>query len=95
MNIYLVIILSTLILEYVLSIIVKKLNLKKQSVKLPSEFEDVFDNGKYKKSQDYTITNTKFSLLVSTISIIAIILFILLGGFNFVDKIVIKLKFDS
>ena len=43
MNIFMVIILSALIADYVIKITTELLNLKALDEKLPSEFEDVYD----------------------------------------------------
>lgn len=88
MNIYLIIILSALIGEFVLQSIVKYLNLKSLKTKLPNEFKGFYDEEKYRKSQEYTKAKTKFGYVVSTFDIILIVAFILLGGFNYVDQFV-------
>jgi len=87
MNIYLVIILAAIIVEYVIDLVANHLNLKNLKTTLPGEFEDVFDEEKYAKSQRYTRETTKFSNIQSTFMVIVKILFILLGGFNLIDMI--------
>ena len=54
MNIYFYIIVVIILFEYLLSFIVRTLNLKALDPNLPKEFEDTFDNEKYLKSQEYT-----------------------------------------
>lgn len=85
MNEYLVFILTLLLLSYLLELVVAQLNLRSLSPELPSEFAGVYDAEQYAKSQDYTRTTTRFSLLQSTVSLILTLLFILVGGFNVVD----------
>jgi STE24 endopeptidase len=85
MNEYLVFILTLLLLSYLLELVVAQLNLRSLSPQLPSEFAGVYDALQYARSQDYTRTTTRFSLLQSTVSLILTLLFILLGGFNVVD----------
>ena len=87
MNIYLIIILGAILIDYTLNLISGTLNVKNASASLPQEFEGWYDADKYKKSQEYLRERTQFSLIVETISKTIVILFILLGGFNFVDKI--------
>ena len=53
---------------------------------LPAEFSDIFDKKKYQNSQDYTRATTSFSIVENSISIIVIIVFLLGGGFNIIDR---------
>ncbi|MFC2155584.1 M48 family metallopeptidase [Acidobacteriota bacterium] len=86
MNLYLIIILTVLIGKYLLDIIVVRLNIKNLTPELPDEFKGFYDQEKYAKSQRYTRENSKFGILQSTISTAIIIPFILLGGFNAIDR---------
>jgi STE24 endopeptidase len=88
MNIYLIIILAALILEFVLRSIVRYLNLKALKTKLPDEFKGFYDEEKYKRSQEYTRANARFAYVISTVDIVLIVVFILVGGFNYVDVFV-------
>ena len=76
MNIYFYIIIGIILFDYILSFIVRTLNLKALNPNLPKEFEDTFDNDKYLKSQEYTKTNSKFSYITSTFSLLVSLLFI-------------------
>jgi STE24 endopeptidase len=53
---------------------------------LPKEFEGYYDAEKYKKSQNYLKDKTNFSFISSLFVLVTGIVFILAGGFNFVDK---------
>ena len=88
MNIYLVIILTALIGEFVLQCIVRYLNLKSLNTDLPDEFRGFYHEDEYRKSQKYTRAQTKFEYVSSTSNIILLVAFILLGGFNYVDTYV-------
>jgi len=85
MNLWLIFILFLLIFSFLLETIVSFLNLKALVPKLPEEFADTYDQGKYRQSQKYTQTTTKFSLLENGFSTSITIIFLLLGGFNMVD----------
>lgn len=85
MNIYAVIILGTLFVEFVLSQIADRLNLKNMRPDLPREFHGFYDEKKYRKSQEYTRTYTRFGFLVETVDLIVLLLFWFLGGFNWLD----------
>ncbi len=88
MNIYLIIILTALCLQFLLQTIVRILNIKALSPILPEEFKGFFDAQKYGRSQEYTKTNAYFNQVLSTFSFLLIIGFILLGGFNYIDLFV-------
>lgn len=88
MNIYAVIILLALAVNYALNLISDLLNLRALQKALPDEFKDVFDEEKYRKAQEYTRVRTRFGLLTSTFSIIVLLVFWFAGGFNWVDVFV-------
>ena len=85
MNIYLIFILAFLIFEYVINTYSKYLNINSLKLDIPNSFIDFYDKKKYKSSQKYTIDNSKFSLVVSTINLLITIIFIITGGFNYID----------
>ena len=95
MNIYMIAIPFILVFEYILSFIVRTLNIKALDPVLPSEFEDTFDKDKYLKSQDYTRTNSKFSYITSTFSLILSLIFIFGGFYNAIDQYVISFGYSS
>jgi STE24 endopeptidase len=86
MNPYLIFILVILIGSYVLELVLDFLNVRYQKTDLPSEFEGYYDGEKYKKSQNYLRENTCFGMINDTIITPIIIIFILIGGFNAVDR---------
>ncbi len=88
MNIYAIIILTTLVVSFVIDLITEILNLKALRSNLPTEFDGVYDAEAYKKSQDYTRANTKFGFITSIFSILLILAFWFAGGFNHVDSLV-------
>lgn len=85
MNIYAIIILTTLILSFLLENIADMLNLKNLDTKLPDEFKGVYDLSSYKKSQNYTKIRTKFGFITSTFDLIILLIFWFAGGFNYLD----------
>ena len=88
MNIYLHIIPSAVIGEFLLRTLVRVLNLKALDPGLPNEFRGYYDEEKYARSQEYTRVNTRFAFFTTSFDLIVILVFILFGGFNFVDQIV-------
>lgn len=87
MNTYLLIILIIIVGDYLLDFIVETLNVKHVKTELPKEFEDYYDAEKYKKAQNYLKENTRFGIIIDTITTPITLAFILIGGFNYVDQI--------
>ncbi len=85
MSIYFIIIIGAIIFEYLLSFIVKILNIKALNPNVPKEFKDTFDQDKYTKAQEYTKTNTRFSFITSTFSLVLGLSFIFGGFYNIID----------
>ncbi len=88
MNFYAVIILLTLISEFILQLIADFLNLQSLNTKIPKEFDGVYDAEKYAKSQEYTRVRTRFGVVSSAFSLIVTLIFWFAGGFNALDTIV-------
>ena len=88
MNIFALIILVTLLFDYIISLIADVLNIKALKPDLPSEFRDVYDAETYTKSQEYTRINTHFGVLVATLSLALTLVFWFAGGFRYVDQLV-------
>jgi STE24 endopeptidase len=93
MNIYLLIILSMIIGNYLLDIVVETLNVRHASTDLPEEYEGYYDPEEYKKAQNYLKENTRFEIIASSITTPITVAFILIGGFNFVDQIARSFQF--
>jgi STE24 endopeptidase len=91
MNSYLTVILLILIIHYLLDLFSDWLNVRHVSTELPEEFKDYYDAEKYRQSQNYLREGTRFGICVDTFQTLIIIVFVLVGGFNFVDRIAINL----
>ena len=94
-SVYFYIIIGVIIFEYLLSFVVKILNIKALDPKLPKEFEGTFDQEKYTKSQEYTKTNTRFSFITSTFSLIISLSFIFGGVYNIIDQLIRKYNYSE
>ncbi|MCP9291687.1 M48 family metallopeptidase [Gracilimonas sediminicola] len=88
MNIYAIIILATIAIDFILDITSNYLNLKSLSKELPEEFEGVYDEDTYAKSQEYTKVRTKFGFLTGGFDLALVLGFWFSGGFNWLDQIV-------
>jgi len=87
MNVYLATILVILVARLLLEIIVETLNLRHLKETLPDEFQGYFDDKRYRKSQEYLRDTTRFGILSSSFDTVVPIIFMLVGGFNWVDVI--------
>jgi STE24 endopeptidase len=79
------VVIAIILFSYFLDVIIETLNLKRISSEIPEDFKGLYDQEKYKKSQDYLKTNTKFGLLQSTFSTLLILAFLFLDGFLLLD----------
>jgi len=86
MNTLFVIIISIIIFDFLFDKILDFLNLKNLSSKLPDEAKGIYDEEKYRKSQEYYKVNHNFSTLTSIISLIALMLMLFFNGFAYVDS---------
>ena len=87
MNAYLVAILAILFGRYLLELIADVLNVHHLSETVLPEFEHHYDTAKYAQSQRYLRDNTRFGIAVDTVETLATVVFVLVGGFNVVDRI--------
>ena len=85
MNNWLLLILVFLLGNYLLEQLLSYLNIKALVSKVPEEFQGIIDAEEYLKSQEYTKATSQFGLVQSTVSILALIIFLLAGGFNSLD----------
>ena len=95
MNIYAIVILATIVLDFILDLITNQLNLKALKKQVPKEFEEVYDADTYAKSQEYTKVQTRFGYLTGTFDLILLLVFWFSGGFNWLDQIVRSFGFGE
>ncbi|MGQ4808306.1 Protease HtpX [Candidatus Entotheonellaceae bacterium PAL068K] len=88
MNVYAVIILTTLLLGYVVNLIADLLNLHALRPELPTAFQGVYDARAYRTSQAYTRVQTQFGWVTGTFMLAITLVFWFAGGFNLVDRAV-------
>lgn len=85
MNIYFILIFIILIGNYLLNLIVDYLNVNNLKLELPGEFQGYYDAQKYALSQSYLKENTFFEKIKDTFYLLITLVFISMGGFNYVD----------
>lgn len=82
------IIIGIILFDYILERVLDYLNRTWWSSELPQELEGIYDAAKYKKSQEYERVKTRFSLITSTLSLVAMLLMLFFGGFAWLDDFV-------
>jgi STE24 endopeptidase len=75
--------------------IISFLNAKAVKTEIPEEFKDVYPKEKYEKSQNYLKDSSRFSLVSSTFSTIAILVFYFAGGFAWWNEVVTSFAWGS
>ena len=88
MNPFFFIILFALLLEYALGVVANLFNLKSLRLEPPPALEGVYQREEYRRSQEYTRTNTRFDFVTSTFGLLVLLSFWFAGGFNYLDQIV-------
>ena len=88
MNIFINIILAAILLDYLLNLAADYLNVKSLKKDLPKEFDGLYDERKYERSQEYTKQQTRFGLVSSTLGVALVLAFWFLGGFNALDQLI-------
>jgi len=86
-TVILYVILGILAFDFFLERILDVLNLRNWTPELPKVLKGIYDQEKYKKSQDYQREKYKLSFWSSSLSFTASFLMIILGGFAWVDEL--------
>lgn len=86
MNIFAVVILATLLLEFVLNLVADALNMSSLKRGLPEEFKGVYDVDTYRKSQEYSKVTTRFGIITSVFNLAVLLVFWFAGGFDVLDQ---------
>ncbi len=95
MNFIGIIILFTLVGDYFLNFFADMLNLSRLKKEIPESFRDVYDAGRYQKSQVYLKENTRFGWVSGTFDLSVFLIFWFAGGFAYLDSLVCSLKLGS
>lgn len=81
-------IVAFVIFDFVAERVLAYLNATRFSEALPDELCGIYDADEYRRSQKYLKVNHRFGTLTGTISFVAIMLMLLLGGFAWIDQLV-------
>ncbi|BBO81526.1 peptidase M48 [Desulfosarcina ovata subsp. sediminis] len=79
------VILFFIVADYWVHLLADGLNLKAMTDTIPPAFETIYDPGKYRQSQDYLRTQTRFGRTVATADLMVLLVFWLGGGFAMLD----------
>jgi STE24 endopeptidase len=82
------IIIGIIIFDYVFDRIIDYLNDSRRSNVLPAELKGIYDEEKYKTSQDYQRENMRLHILTATLSFAILLALLSLGGFAWLDGLV-------
>ncbi len=85
------IIVAIIIAEYLISQVLEQLNSKNRNQELPKELQGIYEDEKYRKSQEYGKTNSRFSAVSSLFQLVVVLLMLFLGGFAYIDNIATQL----
>ncbi len=88
MNPFFVIILIAIILEFVVNLIASILNLKALKFEIPAPLQGIYKPDKYRNSQQYTRSVTRFAFVTSSFRLALLLAFWFGGGFNYLDQII-------
>lgn len=88
MNIFSIIILVTLAVDFILNFTADFYNIKSLDSGLPDEFKGIYDEETYAKSQEYTTVTTRFGIITTLFDLAILLIFWFSGGFNWLDEIV-------
>jgi STE24 endopeptidase len=87
-NIFGMVVLVALIVDYVLSQGASLLNLRRLGTEAPGELRDIYKEEDYRRSQEYTRATTRLGFLSSTGTLAVTLVFWFAGGFRFLDEMV-------
>ena len=76
-----------LLFEYALERYLDYLNKKNYSSELPDELKGIYDDERYRKSQEYERANDTFSFYTSTFSLVLMLLLLFSGSFALLQRL--------
>ncbi|PKB68628.1 MAG: peptidase M48 [SAR202 cluster bacterium Io17-Chloro-G3] len=86
MNVIFWVILAAVLVDFVVGILSTTLNIRKLNSSAPAGLEDVYEKDEYRKSQEYTRTQSRFGLIIGSTKLLALLIYWFVGGFNFIDQ---------
>jgi len=84
------ILISIIVFSYLISEYLDFLNSKYRNRDVPEELSDIYDEEKYKKSQEYGKANSKLSFISSTFIFLLTLGMLFVFGFNYINQIALS-----
>lgn len=81
------VIIAIISINFIIDKILDALNAKHYKDEIPHELKDVYELDAYEKSMEYKLVNYKFGVWSSLFSFVLTIAFLVLDGFEYVDKV--------
>ncbi len=88
MNLYAIVIVTTLVVGYLLNLVADIFNLRALTHEVPAELDGLYDQEAYRSSQLYTRVRTRFGWLSETCLLTVMLIFWFAGGFQALDELV-------
>lgn len=82
------IIIAILVFDFTFGLWIDYLNYRHRKTRIPEELQGIYDQEQYLKQQEYKKVNTRFGFLSGTFSFIVLMVFLLAGGFLWVDTMI-------
>jgi len=83
-----ILIVAILVFDFVFGLWLDYLNYKHRTAKIPEELQGIYDDEQYRKQQEYKKVNTRFGFVTGSFSFVVMMVFLLAGGFSWLDGIV-------
>lgn len=88
MNAIFWVILTAVVVDFAIGVVSTNLNIGRLKDSAPDGLEDVYEMDEYRKSQEYTRTQSRFGLIVGSFKLGTLLMFWFVGGFNYIDEVV-------
>ncbi len=82
----LLIIIGLIVLDFIFDRVMDYLNASRWSNKLPDELKGIYDEEKYRRSQEYNKVNMRLGVITSTLSFLLILGMLIFGVFGWLDE---------
>jgi STE24 endopeptidase len=87
-NVFFIIILAALLLDFLLGLTADILNIKAADQRVPDTLTGIYRPEVYQKSQEYLRANTRFSLISKSVSLLLVLTLWLTGTLNYFDQLI-------
>lgn len=81
-NTFFIIIIAIILFDFFFERILEFLNIKWRSKPIPKELEGIYNDEEYAKQQNYSKENSRFSIITSSFSVVALLIFLFYQGFG-------------